>query len=57
MWWKLSNEYKMRNKTEWSKWRVKWTGNNIGAEGARMISEGLKSNSTLTTLYLSGDEK
>ena len=27
-------------------------GNNIGAEGARMISEGLKCNSTLTTLNL-----
>ena len=27
-------------------------GNNIGAEGARMICEGLKSNSTLTTLNL-----
>ena len=31
--------------------------NYIGAEGARMISEGLESNSTLTTLYLYGDEK
>ena len=34
-----------------------WTDNNIGDEGARMISEGLKCNSTLTTLYLGGDEK
>ena len=34
-----------------------WTGNKIGPEGARMISEGLKSNSTLTEMYLWGDEK
>ena len=34
-----------------------WTGNNIGAEGARMISESLKTNTTLTELYLAGDEK
>ena len=32
-------------------------GNNIGAEGARMISEALKNNSTLTKLDLYGDEK
>ena len=31
--------------------------NGIGAEGARMISEALKCNSTLTELNLSGDEK
>ena len=34
-----------------------WTDNRIGAEGARMISEGLKINSTLTELNLYGDEK
>ena len=34
-----------------------WTGNNIREEGARMISESLKTNTTLTTLYLSCDEK
>ena len=34
----------------------KWTDNHIGAEGARMISEGLRSNSTLTTLNLRGEE-
>ena len=32
-----------------------WTDNNIGAEGARMISESLKSNTTLAYLNLSGD--
>ena len=37
--------------------QMKYIDNNIGAEGARMISELLKSNSTLTELDLSGDEK
>ena len=36
---------------------MKQIGNNIGDEGAAMISEGLKSNSTLTTLDLWSDEK
>jgi len=36
---------------------VIWTDNKIGDEGARMISEGLKRNSTLTILNLAGDEK
>ena len=40
---------------KWYNWI--WTGNNIGDEGARMLSEGLESNSTLTTLSLGGDEK
>ena len=34
-----------------------WTGNNIGIEGARIISEVLKCNSTLTELNLGCDEK
>ena len=33
-----------------------WTGNNIGEEGARMISEALKINTTLTELDLHCDE-
>ena len=33
------------------------TGCSIGVEGARMVSEGLKSNSTLTKLVLSSYEK
>ena len=33
-----------------------WTGNNIGETGARMISELLKTNTTLTILDLGGDE-
>ena len=38
------------------KWKI-WTGNNIGESGARMISESLKTNTTLTKLNLSCDEK
>ena len=34
-----------------------WTDNKIGDEGARMISEALKCNSTLTILDLYSDEK
>ena len=37
------------------KWMI-WTDNNIGAEGAKMISESLKINTTLTALHLDGDE-
>ena len=33
-----------------------WTVNNIGVEGARMINESLKINTTLTLLDLGGDE-
>ncbi len=46
----------MKNKRE--KWRVnkKWTDNQIGDEGASAISESLKINTTLTELYLYGDE-
>ena len=38
------------------KWKI-WTGNIIGESGARMISETLKTNTTLTELFLRGDEK
>ena len=38
------------------KWQLIWTGDDIGDSGARMISESLKTNTTLTTLYLEGDE-
>jgi len=34
----------------------KWTDNKIGHEGASNISESLKVNTTLTELYLGGDE-
>ena len=38
------------------KWRI-WTDNDIGESGARMISESLKTNTTLTFLNLYCDEK
>ena len=36
---------------------MKQVVNHIGDSGAKMISEGLKRNSTLTKLYLDSDEK
>ena len=33
------------------------TGNRLGDEGAKMISEGMKSNSILTELNLGGEEQ
>ena len=33
------------------------TGNEIGIEGAKSMSEALKSNTTLTSLNLSGEEE
>ena len=35
----------------------RWSENEIGYEGARVISESLKTNTTLTSLNLSSDEK
>ena len=35
----------------------KWTANDIGESGATAISESLKTNTTLTTLCLSNDDK
>ena len=35
---------------------MQWADNKIGADGARMISEGLKSNSTLSKLDLGSDD-
>ena len=37
--------------------KINNAGNNIGAEGAEMISESLKINTTLTELDLNGDDK
>ena len=36
---------------------MKWTANNIGAEGAMKLSESLMTNTTLTELNLSCDDK
>ena len=49
-------KYERRGKGKMKKWNWIWTDNNIGDEGARMISEALKINSTLTKLSLGGDD-
>ena len=38
------------------KWRD-WTGNQIGVEGARALSDALKTNTTLTVLGLGGEQQ
>jgi len=48
------NEIERNDKND-KNWII-WTGNNIGESGARMISEALKTNTTLTILGLMGDE-
>ena len=47
----FSEEKKRKIKSE-----QKWTDNGIGDEGASAISESLMINTTLTELWLSGDE-
>ena len=47
-----------RMEMEWNTNPIKqWTDNDIGAEGATQISETLKTNTTLTSLDLLGDDK
>jgi len=46
----------MINNDKYDKKWIIWTGNNIGDSGARVISESLKTNTTLTKLSLWGDE-
>ena len=58
---KMTNEMneEWRNEMKWNDMQmIKWTltANNIGKEEARMLSESLKTNTTLTSLNLSGDE-
>ena len=52
-----NNNIKLRRNKEMKMINEIWTVNNIGAEGARMISEGLENNSTLRKLSLLSDEK
>ena len=48
---------KQMKEMKWNTNPIKqWTDNNIGDEGARMISESLKTNTTLTYLDLCSDE-
>ena len=54
------NEDNNKQMKEWNETQnliKQWTDNRIGAEGANQISESLKTNTTLTTLDLSGDDK
>ena len=52
-WWWI----RIKRKREWNENEMnKWTGNEIGDEGASKISESLKVNSSLTELDLFGDE-
>ena len=58
-WWTSNNNSNNENSEREMKWNDKngiWTVNKIGDEGARMISESLKTNTTLTELNLSRDE-
>ena len=49
---------KQMKEMKWNTNPIKqWTVNEIGAEGAIQISESLKTNTTLTSLDLHGDEK
>ena len=52
MWWIRIKTKREGNENE----KNKWTGNEIGDEGASKISESLKVNTTLTELNLSCDE-
>ena len=55
MWWGKKDKEEKVNRIINDK--CTWTVNDLGGEGARMISEGLKCNSTLTKLNLYSDEK
>ena len=56
--WNNNNEMNVKER-EWIKIEMIiniWTDNKVGNEGARMISEALKINTTLTVLNLESDE-
>ena len=46
----------MKNRNNMMIKYIIWTDNKIGDKGAKMISESLKINTTLTILYLGSDE-
>ena len=52
----LDEENDRKREMKWNDRNETWTDNCIGDEGARMISESLKTNTTLTELYLTWDE-
>ena len=47
----------MKEEKKEMKMNEKWIANKIGYEGAKSISESLKINTSLTLLFLNGDEK
>ena len=51
------NNKQMKERKEIRNPIKQWTDNQIGAEGAIQISEALKTNTTLTELYLGCDDK
>ena len=55
-----SNKWMIINKISFflkDKWKIFiWTDNEIGGKGARIMSEGLESNSTLTEINMKRDE-
>ena len=54
--WKYRRERDRNDKIIMIKWRIR-TDNRIGESGATAISESLKTNTTLTTLDLTSDDK
>jgi len=53
--WKVRIKQITRNK-EINKWKWIWTGIDIGTEEMKMLSEALKSSTSLTEIFLKGDE-
>ena len=57
IWYNEDNNRQMKE-LKWNTNQIKqWTGNDIGDEGVIKISESLKTNTTLTELDLSCDDK
>ena len=54
---KRKKTHKRRPSTIHSSFHVTSTGNDIGNTGATTLSEALKTNTTLTTLYLEGEKQ
>ena len=46
-----------KERRKWKEWNEQWLANQIGKEGAKAMNESLKINTSVTALYLGGDEK
>ncbi len=53
----MVNWRKWLNRKKKTKQKMEWTGNEIGDEGTKAISELLKSNSVLSELNLGGEKE